>query len=59
MESKGRKPKWKGDGIAVWDWGDGRISVKLVGHDYVTAFLQDNKQRPVPKIQAVEEVLPQ
>tara|TARA_R100001530_G_C4321451_1_gene156012 strand:- start:3058 stop:3243 length:186 start_codon:yes stop_codon:yes gene_type:complete len=54
-ETKGQKPKWKGNGIAVWDWGN-RISIKLEGHDYVTAFLQtDELQKPIPKKQ--EEVI--
>lgn len=55
METKGKQPKWKGDGCAVWEWDDGRISIKLVGHDYVTAFLNDGRQRPIPRKQ--EEVV--
>ncbi len=54
MESKGtgKQPKWVGEGIAVWEWDDGRISVKLVGHDYVNAFLQEeHKERPIPRKQ--------
>ncbi len=54
MEAKGKQPKWKGDGVAVWEWDDGRISIKLVGHDYVNAFLQEGQQqRPIPKKQEV------
>jgi len=36
-------PKYKSDGVAVWEFtdknGNKYLSIKLVGHDYVKAFL--------------------
>lgn len=47
---EGRKPDFKGDGVAVWvNEKDGKksLGIKLAGHDYVYAY--ENKEEEKPK----------
>jgi hypothetical protein len=48
-ESSGKKPTWACPGAAAWLWDEGtdkeRISVKLVGHDYVSLWRNYNAKK--------------
>lgn len=45
----GKKPDYSGDGVAVWvhkdPEGRERLRIKLVGHEYVTAFKQEDYKK--------------
>jgi hypothetical protein len=49
-ETKDKKPDYKGDGIAVWvnkdKNGKPYLSVKLVGHTAINAWLNDKDVQP-------------
>ena len=42
----GKKPKYSGNGVAVWvnhdKEGRERLDIKIVGHEYITAFNQED-----------------
>ena len=46
-ETNKNLPKYKSDGVAVWEFidknGNAYLSIKVVGHDYVKAFLNKPK----------------
>ena len=46
----GQRPKWKGDGIAIWEntaKTDGKkyLSVKIAGHNPIAAFINEPKEQ--------------
>jgi hypothetical protein len=45
---KGKSPEFKGDGVAVWvnkdKNGNKYLSIRLVGHNPVNAFLNEKKE---------------
>lgn len=46
--TKGDLPKYKADGVAVWvnktKDGEDYLSIKIVGHGYINAFLNKPKE---------------